>query len=191
MSEVVKMLKRAVGPHRIVYTLAALLLAAGLSACGHSSNADSAASDAASSSSAPSGTATSSSSSSATSSSSSSATSATSSSSSSSSLTATPAPSAKAVTLSWSPPTENSDGTTLSPCASGGPSGDCLAGYTLHYGTSSENYTGEIEITDPTTATYVLSDADFPSGTYYFAISAYNGMQTSSAMSAEVEVTLD
>jgi hypothetical protein len=61
----------------------------------------------------------------------------------------------------------------------------------LHYGTSSENYTGEITITNPSTTTYVLDDTTFPTGTFYFAISAYNGMQTSSPLSAEVQVSLD
>ncbi|MDE2448522.1 MAG: fibronectin type III domain-containing protein [Gammaproteobacteria bacterium] len=69
--------------------------------------------------------------------------------------------------------------------------GSCLAGYTLHYGTSSQGYTGEIQITDPTTTSYVVSNPNFPSGTYYFAISAYNGLQASSPMSGEIQVTLD
>lgn len=87
----------------------------------------------------------------------------------------------KAVTLSWSPPTHNSDGSSLSN----------LAGYTLHYGTSSEDYTGSIEITNPTATRYVLNGSNFPAGTYYFAISAYNAQQVSSALSGEVSVTVD
>ena len=87
----------------------------------------------------------------------------------------------KAITLSWSPPTENSDGTSLTN----------LAGYTLHYGTTPQDYTGSIEITNPTATSYVVSDSDFPAGTYYFAISAYNAQQVSSSMSGEVTVTLD
>ena len=171
------MLKRGVESRRIAhFAVAALLLSAGLSACGDSSSpgssasSDSVASSAASSPFSPSSSA---------------------SSSPSTTLTATPTPSAKSVTLSWTPPTRNSDGSTLGACATGGASGDCLAGYTLHYGSSSENYTGEITITDPSSTTYVLSDSNFPTGTYYFAISAYNGIQTSSSMSAEVQVSLD
>jgi hypothetical protein len=91
------------------------------------------------------------------------------------------APTDKAVTLSWNPPTTNSDGSSLSN----------LAGYILHYGTSSEDYTGTIEITNPTATSYVISDSSFPPGTYYFAISAYNGQQVSSALSGEVSVTVD
>ena len=111
--------------------------------------------------------------------------------SSSSASSSTVPQSTKSTTLSWSPPTQNSDGIPLSLCASGGASGSCLAGHTLHYGSSSQNYTGEIQITDPTATSYVVSDANFPAGTYYFAISAYNGLQSSSPMSGEVEVILD
>lgn len=160
------MLKRGVGSRRIVYfALAALLMAAGLSACGNSSSTDPSASSPASSSNVPASDAASS--------------------------AATANPSVKTITLSWSPPTKNSDGTTLSSCPAAATSGGCLAGYTLHYGTSSQDYTGEVQITDPTATSYVVSDANFPSGTYYFAISAYNGVQSSSPMSGEVQVTLD
>ena len=87
----------------------------------------------------------------------------------------------KSTTLSWSPPTRNSDGTSLSN----------LAGYTLHYGTESEDYTGSIEITSPTATSYVVSNSNFPPGTYYFTITAYNAQQVSSSMSGEVSVTVD
>ena len=90
-------------------------------------------------------------------------------------------PADKSVTLSWSPPTQNSDGSSLSN----------LAGYTLHYGTSSEDYTGSIEITNPTATSYVVSDSNFPPGTYYFAISAYNAQQVSSSLSGEISITVD
>jgi len=90
-------------------------------------------------------------------------------------------PTVKSITLSWSPPTQNSDGTALTN----------LAGYTLHYGTTSQDYTGSIEITNPTATSYVVSDSNFPSGTYYFAISAYNAQQSSSSLSSEVSVRLD
>ena len=90
-------------------------------------------------------------------------------------------PTDKSVTLSWSPPTRNSDGSSLSN----------LAGYILHYGTSSEDYTGSIEITNPTATSYVVSGSSFPPGTYYFAISAYNAQQVSSSLSGEVSVTVD
>ena len=87
----------------------------------------------------------------------------------------------KSTTLSWNPPTRNDDGSPISN----------LAGYTLHYGTASQDYTGRIEITNPTATSYVISDGAFPRGTYYFAISAYNAQQVSSSLSGEVSVTVD
>jgi len=101
--------------------------------------------------------------------------------SSASGATSSSAPTNKSITLSWSPPTRNSDGSSLTN----------LAGYTLHYGTASQDYTGSIEITSPTETSYVLSDSNFPPGTYYFAISAYNAQQVSSSLSGEVSVTVD
>ena len=101
--------------------------------------------------------------------------------SSTSATGSTAAATAKSVTLSWNAPTENSNGTSLTN----------LAGYTLHYGTTPQDYTGSIEITDPTQTSYVVSNSNFPAGTYYFAISAYNAQQVSSSMSGEVTVTLD
>jgi hypothetical protein len=91
------------------------------------------------------------------------------------------APSDKSVTLSWSPPKRNSDGSSLTD----------LAGYTLHYGTTSQDYTGSIEITRPMQTSYVINTSTFPRGRYYFAISAYNTEQVSSSLSAEVSVALD
>jgi Fibronectin type III domain len=103
-------------------------------------------------------------------------------SSSSPATSASSAPSTNSsVTLSWSPPTRNSDGSSLTN----------LAGYTLHYGTSSQDYTGSIEITSPTQTSYTVSAGSFPAGTYYFAISAYNAQQVSSPLTGEVAVTID
>lgn len=90
-------------------------------------------------------------------------------------------PTDKSVTLSWNPPTHNSDGSSISN----------LAGYILHYGTTSEDYTGSIEITNATATSYVVSNSNFPPGTYYFAISAYNAQQVSSSLSGEVSITID
>lgn len=101
--------------------------------------------------------------------------------STSSGTSSSPNPSTKAITLSWSPPTQNSDGSSITN----------LAGYTLHYGTSSGDLTGSIEITNPTDTSYVVSNSNFPAGTYYFAVSAYNAEQVSSPLSSEITVTVD
>ena len=97
------------------------------------------------------------------------------------SSSSSPSSSVKSITLSWSPPTRNSDGTSLTN----------LAGYTLHYGTASQDYTGSIEITTPAQTSYVVSGSNFPPGKYYFAISAYNAQQVSSSLSGEITVIVD
>ena len=90
-------------------------------------------------------------------------------------------PSDKSIALTWSRPRRNSDCSSLTD----------LAGYTLHYGTASQDYTGSIEITSPMQTSYVINASTFPPGTYYFAISAYNTEQVSSSLSVEVSVALD
>lgn len=64
-------------------------------------------------------------------------------------------------TLSWTAPTENTDGT---PVAN-------LAGYHVHYGTSPDELTKTITIAGATTTTRIISG--LTEGTYYFALVAY------------------
>lgn len=85
-----------------------------------------------------------------------------------------PAPSASAVTLAWEAPTTNSDGTPLND----------LTGYNIHYGTSSQNYTDEIVISNPSVTRYVVEG--LPPGNYYFAVSAYNSKGVESPRSGEL-----
>ena len=66
------------------------------------------------------------------------------------------------VTLSWTAPTENIDGTPLTD----------LAGYKLYYGTSQGNYPEQITIDNPGILTYVVEN--LAPNTYYFVITAYN-----------------
>lgn len=64
--------------------------------------------------------------------------------------------------LAWTPPTTNDNGTTLTD----------LAGFKVHYGTSSGLYTSTIVISSPTATNYT---ATLPAGaTYFFVITAYN-----------------
>jgi hypothetical protein len=74
-------------------------------------------------------------------------------------------------TLSWTPPTQNTDGSALT----------SLAGYRVYYGTSATALTSTIQLTNPGLTRYVVSDLS--AGTYYFAIAAYNSTGTESAMS--------
>ena len=64
--------------------------------------------------------------------------------------------------LSWTPPTANSNGTALTN----------LAGYRIYYGTSSTALTQQVQIASAGVSSYVISGLN--SGTYYFAVRAYN-----------------
>ena len=74
-------------------------------------------------------------------------------------------------TLSWTPPTQNTDGSALT----------ALSGYTVYYGSSTTTMTNKVAITNPGLASYVVGNLG--TGTYYFAITAYNSAGAESAMS--------
>lgn len=98
-----------------------------------------------------------------------------------STTTPTPPPttdSSSAVTLAWVAPTENSNGTPITD----------LAGYKIHYGTASEDYTQVVSVANPSLSRYVLDS--LPSGTYYFAITAYNSQGIESPLSGEITAKL-
>ena len=76
------------------------------------------------------------------------------------------------VTLSWTAPTLNEDGTALTD----------LAGYKIYYGTSSRNYTIEIPV-DLGTTTLVVDN--LTPDTYYFAATAINSSDIESQFSGE------
>ena len=99
----------------------------------------------------------------------------------SSSTLASPPPTATIgnVTINWTPPTENTDGTPLTN----------LAGYDIHYGTASGNYTHSVTVSNPGIATYVVSNLS--PGTYYFSVAALNSNGTESPLSSEVSTTVN
>ncbi|HEV8334287.1 MAG TPA: putative Ig domain-containing protein [Steroidobacteraceae bacterium] len=68
---------------------------------------------------------------------------------------------AGSTTLSWTPPTENTNGTTLTN----------LAGYRIYYGTSSGAMTQRITVANAGTARYVVDG--LAAGTWYFNVRAY------------------
>ena len=72
-------------------------------------------------------------------------------------------------TLSWTAPTENTNGTQLTD----------LAGYHIYYGTSAGAWTSTVTILSATETSYVVSG--LASGTYYFAIVAFNSEGIDSA----------
>ena len=81
-------------------------------------------------------------------------------------------------TLSWTPPAANEDGSLLTN----------LAGYHVHYGTSSAALTQTIDVPDATAASYVVQGLS--AGTYYFAVSAYNTLGLESPFSNIASKTL-
>ena len=75
------------------------------------------------------------------------------------------------VTVTWTPPTQNTDGSTLTD----------LAGYWILYGTNTNNLNQQVKIASAGTTTYVVEN--LVPGTYYFAIKAYNAQGTESSRS--------
>ena len=80
-----------------------------------------------------------------------------------------------ATTLTWNPPTTNSDGSPLTD----------LSGYRLYYGTTSGHYTTSIDVGNITTYTFT----NLASGTYYFVVAAYNTAGNQSVSANEIPKT--
>jgi len=80
---------------------------------------------------------------------------------------------ASVVTLSWDAPTTNADGTTLTD----------LAGYNVYYGTSSGNYSQNIDVGN--VLNYMASNLE-NGVVYYFAVTAYDTSGNESDYSNEV-----
>jgi len=84
-----------------------------------------------------------------------------------------------AVSLAWLPPTENTNGSALTD----------LAGYTIYYGTQSQNYTNQIKLDNAGLTTYVVDNLS--PGTYYFSVTATAADGTQSGYSSEVSATVN
>ncbi len=83
------------------------------------------------------------------------------------------------VTLSWTPPTQNTDGTALTN----------LAGYKIYYGTRRGQYSSEISIDNPGITTYVVDNLS--PNTYYFVSTAVNSGGIESDYSNEAVKTVN
>jgi hypothetical protein len=83
-------------------------------------------------------------------------------------------PSTNAASLSWSAPTQNTDGSELSD----------LAGFTVVYGTSESALDQTVRIDNATASTWSMDS--FPSGTYYFAVKAFTAGGAESSLSGVV-----
>ncbi len=78
------------------------------------------------------------------------------------------------VTISWMPPTTNTNGSTLTN----------LAGYHLYYGTTQTNLSNVVKITNPGITSYVLSNLS--PATWYFSMSSVNSSGVEGPRSAVV-----
>jgi len=82
------------------------------------------------------------------------------------------------VTLSWSAPTENTDGSALTN----------LAGFDIHYGTDPNALSEKISINTVGMLTYVIDNLS--SGTWYFEVIAVNTSGIESGPSSTVSATI-
>jgi hypothetical protein len=81
-------------------------------------------------------------------------------------------------TLSWTPPTTNTDGTPLTN----------LAGYRVRWGTAAGNYPNSVTLNNAGLATYVVSN--LAPGTYYFVVTALNSAGAESQFSNMASKTI-
>lgn len=80
------------------------------------------------------------------------------------------------VQISWTAPTTSEDGSALSD----------LDGFIIHYGTSSGNYTEQVDVSDPDATSHTIEG--LASGTWYFSVRAYDDQGAYSEYSDEVSV---
>jgi len=81
-------------------------------------------------------------------------------------------------TLTWVAPTERVDNTPLTD----------LAGFKIHYGQTSGNYSNQITINNPGISTYVVQN--LPSGIWYFAVTAHDSAGQTSDFSNQGNTTI-
>jgi hypothetical protein len=82
-------------------------------------------------------------------------------------------------TLSWSPPTQNSDGSPLMD----------LAGYKIYWGTTPGNYSRSVTLNNPGLTSYVVDN--LVPGTYEFVATSFNTNGMESAYSSPVTRVLN
>ena len=81
-------------------------------------------------------------------------------------------------TVSWSAPTQNTDGSALTN----------LAGFNIYYGTSAGNLSQSVQIANPGLTTYALGN--LAPGAWYFAVNAYTAAGAESALSSIASKTI-
>ena len=82
-------------------------------------------------------------------------------------------------TLSWTAPTQNTDGSALTN----------LTAYRIYYGTTSGSYNNEIQVNNPGLTTYVVDN--LTPDTYFFVTTAVNDRGVESAFSNEASKTVN
>ena len=80
--------------------------------------------------------------------------------------------------ISWFPPTQNTDGSTLTN----------LAGYLIHYGRNSSSLNGKVKISNPSVSRYLLGN--LTTGKWHFAVSAINTHGVESSLSDVASKTI-
>jgi hypothetical protein len=93
-------------------------------------------------------------------------------------VTVTAAAATGTATVSWAPPTLNTNGTPVT----------ALSGYTIYYGTSESALTQSVIVSDPTATSYEITG--LAAGTWYFEVTADAVDGTQSAMSAAGSKTI-
>jgi hypothetical protein len=86
--------------------------------------------------------------------------------------------SAGSVTISWDPPTMNTNGTPLTN----------LAGYKIYYGTSPTSLTQSVQVTNPGLASYVIENLS--PATWYFSLVSYTSSDIESPPTEPVSTTV-
>jgi hypothetical protein len=81
-------------------------------------------------------------------------------------------------TLSWTAPTNNSDGTPLTD----------LAGFHIHYGLTSTAMDSLVTVSDPAVLGYVISQ--LPPATYYFSVTSYTFSNVESVRLAPIAAAI-
>ena len=87
-------------------------------------------------------------------------------------------PASGSATLSWSAPTQNTNGTPLTN----------LAGFHIYYGTSASNLNQSVLIANPAATSYVFTS--LAAGTWYFTVNAYTTTGAESVVSNIASVTV-
>ena len=80
--------------------------------------------------------------------------------------------------LSWTPPTQNTDGSSLID----------LAGYKIRYGTSPGNYSDTITLNNLGLSSYLVEN--LTSADWYFVMTSFNSSDIESSYSIEVSKTI-